>query len=164
MSTKKNIITIVILLGAIIIGLFIYNFDNLKINNTKEPVVENKIPNLLVGPIVGVMQSPAFGNYLTDTKGRTLYVYGNDKKLESVCATDECIKMWPPFIYDFKEVSSFDDILSRRMNVIPESKKIWPRYSYGEQPLYYYSGDKNPGDINGNGMENGKWSIVQVVK
>ena len=112
---------------------------------------------------MGYMKSKTFGNYLTDKYGKTLYVYAGDKKLESVCVENsECLNTWPPFIFDFQKVTEFDDNLSKKINVIPENSFSWATYAYGESPLYYYVGDKNPGDVNGNGLENGKWHIVQI--
>ena len=115
-----------------------------------------KVENLVKGPIVGYIKSPIYAKYLTDKDGRTLYIYAGDRKLESVCVKNpECSKMWFPFIFDFQKVTSFDDDLSKKVNVIPENESAWATYAYGESPLYYYIGDENPGDVNGNGLENG---------
>ncbi len=109
-------------------------------------------------------QSATLGEYLTDSKGMTLYVFADDPKLKRSCL-GECAKIWPPFIYDNKDLRSFNDVLSRRMNVIFQNKEdSIIQYAYGEKPLYYYIGDKNVGETNGNGLNAGKWSIVLITK
>jgi len=144
-------------LGAIlviVVGLILYSSGPAGVNNGG--------PNLNAGPVVGTVTSEALGTYLTDTEGRTLYVFADDKKLESVCE-GQCLQNWPPFIYDNKDLASFPDMLSKRMNVIiAKDKKV--QYAYGEKPLYYYKGDTKPGEVLGNGMGGGKWSIVLVTE
>jgi predicted lipoprotein with Yx(FWY)xxD motif len=114
------------------------------------------------GDVVGSVTSSILGEYLTDTKGMTLYVFADDKKLSSSC-TGECLKNWPIFTYDNKKITDFKDLLSKRMNVIKRTDGTY-QYAYGEKPVYYYIGDKVPGDITGNGMNSGKWSIITIVR
>lgn len=116
--------------------------------------------SLVAGPVVGSVKS-SLGEYLTDTKGMTLYVYADDKKLKSSCAGD-CLKKWPPFMYDDKGLELFTDVLSKRMNVIKRDDGSY-QYAYGEKPVYYYAGDDKPGDTLGNGLNAGKWSIVPIT-
>ncbi len=160
MQMKKTIISTLILVVALAVAFIIYNFDYVKegVNTLTNKELES-------GPVVSIGNSPKFGKYLADSKGRTLYVYALDKNLESVCVlNNDCLVKWPPFMYDAKDLKVFTDPLTKRMNVIPGTAKVWPTYAYGEKPLYYYAGDKNPGDINGHGIGDGKWSIVPVTQ
>ena len=155
---KKNI--------AIVLGAILVLFIVLVLSSDNTPVTENDGTaaniNLTAGPVVGSVKSETLGEYLTDTKGMTLYVFSDDKKLQSVCK-DACLQKWPPFAYDSKDPASFTDTLSKRMNVIERSDGAI-QYAYGEKPVYYYVGDKAPGEVNGNGLNDGKWSIVVITQ
>ena len=53
--------------------------------------------------------------------------------------------------------------LYKRYSIIKKNDGTY-QYVYTALPLYYYVGDKNPGDVSGNGLNDGKWSIVSVTK
>ena len=127
--------------------------------NPANPTVKPTV-TVSAGSVVGSVKSAKLGEYLTDTKGMTLYVFGDDKKLTSSC-TGECLKMWPAFVYDQKNIASSTDLLSKRMNVIKRADGTY-QYAYGEKPVYYYVGDTVSGDTKGNGLSNGKWSVVII--
>ena len=163
---NKNIISAFVIVLVFIGGAVLYVNRAPKVveNTGSVPAVDETASlNFVAGPVVGSVKSETLGEYLTDTKGKTLYVFADDKKLKSACV-DECLKKWPPFAYDGKDLPSFTDTLSKRMNIMKETDDRWATYAYGEKPLYYYIGDKKPGEVNGNGLNGGKWSIVPVVK
>lgn len=122
----------------------------------------NSVANFTTDTIVDTIKSPTLGEYLTDVKGMTLYLTADDKNLTSSC-TGECVKTWIPFMYDNEKVTNYKDTLSQRMNVVKRPDGTL-QYAYGAKPLYYYVGDKNVGDVLGNGLNSGKWSIVLVTK
>ncbi|TSC78042.1 MAG: hypothetical protein G01um101424_176 [Parcubacteria group bacterium Gr01-1014_24] len=159
---NRNIISAFVIVLVLIGGVIFYLNKTPRAENGAGGGNESTNLNLVAGPIVGSVKSETLGEYLTDTTGMTLYVFADDKKLQSSCVGD-CSQKWPPFIYDNKDVASFTDTLSKRMNVIPESADRWATYAYGEKPVYYYIGDKKPGEVNGNGLNDGKWSIVPIT-
>ena len=162
MNEKTTIAALVVLI-VIVGGWFYLNKAPTvkEVNNVVVPT-ENTGINLVAGSIVGSIKSASLGEYLTDTKGMTLYVSGDDAKFQSSC-TGDCLKMWPPFIYDHKDPAASTDALSKRINIIQRDDSLY-QYTYGEKPVYYYTGDKNPGDTNGNSLNDGKWSIVLILK
>lgn len=97
--------------------------------------------------------------YLTDANGITLYTFSEDKELESVCSR-ECLKDWPIFEYDNKNMQAVTHALSKNVNVIDRADGFL-QFAYGKQPLYYYKFDAKPGDMRGHNWDN-KWSIVLV--
>lgn len=127
---------------------------------TPAPVYNTPAPTL--NPyVVSSRTSPTLGPYLTDAKGMTLYTFSDDTGLKSTC-TGTCAKTWPPFIYQPNQAptSSDDTKLYTKMNTFNRSTGLW-QYAYGLKPVYYYTGDVNPGDTKGNGV-GGKWSVVQL--
>lgn len=160
---SKNTISALVIILVIIGGVAFYLNKAPSMGNKNSVTAPVKTSTgLVAGLVVGSVKSAALGEYLTDTKGMTLYVFADDKKLESSCA-GECLKTWPAFVYDGKDIKSATDMLSKRMNVAKRSDGTY-QYAYGEKPVYYYVGDKSPSETNGNGMNNGKWSIVLITK
>ena len=159
-------IIIVLIIAILAVGLLLYINKNFGID-FKGLIGEKKITterkgqgDIEVIPVKSTTNRD-LGQYLTDSKEITLYVFSEDKKLESTCRGD-CAKKWPPFRYENQKISSSTDQLTGKLNVIKRSDGIY-QYAYGIQPLYYYALDKTPGDTNGNGIDS-KWNIVKVVK
>ena len=105
-----------------------------------------------------VAHTPALGSYLTDTAGKTLYVFTKDTATTTACS-GTCLAKWPAFAPDYplKVPSSLNlaDFapLARTDNVT--------QTAYKGQPLYYYSGDNAPGDTKGQGFNN-LWYVANV--
>jgi predicted lipoprotein with Yx(FWY)xxD motif len=90
------------------------------------------------------------GNYLADDKGMALYVFKKDTVGKSACI-GPCVEKWPLYYNDSVVAPlgvSKDDfgVISR------EDGKL--QTTYKGLPLYYYFGDKNGDDINGQGLNN----------
>jgi predicted lipoprotein with Yx(FWY)xxD motif len=94
---------------------------------------------------------------LTDVGGRTLYTFDGDAKRDNqVCTTDGCNVRWLPVaapalastVGDFTVVSRADGSL---------------QWAFKKRPLYAYSGDELPGDINGVGVDK-KWAVAMLTK
>jgi len=104
-----------------------------------------------------VATNPQYGQILVDGSGMTLYYFlkdtrGSDK---SACM-GACLTTWPPFNPPNLQVSApllgsdFDSIL------LPGGGS---QVTYMGWPLYYYSGDKAPGDTNGYKINN-LWYVM----
>ncbi len=162
---NKNVTTILIIILVLIVGMSFY-YSNKKSSPTDTTIVDNKkqeeqvVVKLAPGNIVESKKTSAGKEYLTDTKGMTLYVFKNDGKMKSNCS-GTCLKNWPAFVYDNKDFATSKDLLSKKMNVFKRTDGVF-QYAFVEQPVYYYIGDKNPGDTNGDGLNEGKWSIVVI--
>lgn len=92
----------------------------------------------------------ALGSFLVDSNGRTLYYFANDAVNKSNC-TGQCLTTWPAFYAPSIIVSGILD--ASNFGQITSSANASQTTYYG-WPLYYYSGDKNPGDTNGQGFQN----------
>ena len=128
------------------------------------PLAKNTGPSPEVEPaaVVKLVVHPSLGNYLTDSMGYTLYVYGKDKPLESLCE-NECARIWAPYLADsgeFRQNGNDSDLLTKRTSIIQRTDGSY-QYAYEEKPLYRYGQDSQPGDINGNNFS-GLWSIIPV--
>ena len=90
------------------------------------------------------------GKYLVDGSGRSLYLFLADKHGKSTC-DGPCVAAWPLFSGSGKPKAG-PGVDASKISVITRSdgKK---QVRYGKYPLYYYAGDKKPGDITGQGLK-----------
>ena len=158
---NKNIVSASIIVLLLVVGVAFYSIKKTP-KNIPITKNENKIKTTANTDSVIVSQkSPKLGTYLTDTNGRTLYVYSLDAKSYSNCV-GECLKKWPIYEYDNKTLKDSTDELSRKIQVFKRADNGYQQYNYEGKPLYYSVEDKNPGDTNGNGLDDGKWNIVLI--
>lgn len=108
------------------------------------------------GVTVKLAQIQGFGLFLTDDAGRTLYAFDNDKKDTSTC-TGSCLQTWPPFLVH--SVPQAGDRINAALLSTFALADGTMQAEYDSHPLYYYSGDKNPGDIRGHGVGN-LWHVL----
>jgi predicted lipoprotein with Yx(FWY)xxD motif len=99
------------------------------------------------------------GTVLADNHGLTLYYYSADKRGsgKSVC-TGGCATAWPPLAAPVKAPAGVR--LPGRLGVItrPDGVKQVTLKGY---PLYFYIGDKAPGQVKGNGI-GGAWHVIKI--
>lgn len=81
-----------------------------------------------------------FGQYLTDAKGRTVYMFVKDKPGESNCY-DACAEVWPPFITSEKPRKG--EAVNKAMvdTIIRKDGRL--QVTYNSMPLYYYVKDQS---------------------
>jgi predicted lipoprotein with Yx(FWY)xxD motif len=94
------------------------------------------------------------GNYIADFAGMTLYIFDKDTQGVSNC-NDQCAQLWPPY----SSGATTESVLPVNISVITRTDGSY-QFAWKGMPLYYYSGDKNPGDLMGDGF-NGLWHIVK---
>ena len=104
------------------------------------------------GNIITTM-SGANGSYLTSANGMTLYVFDNDKNGVIGC-TSSCLSIWPPYLTSAKPAT-----LPTNVTLVTRPDGTM-QYTYKGRLIYNYSGDQNPGDMNGDGI-NGTWHIAK---
>ena len=96
-----------------------------------------------------------YGSILTDGAGYTLYFFTKDT-LNSSC-NGQCAVIWPVFYADTLTVGA--GLADSNFTKIIRSDGS-PQYAYKGWPLYYYSGDSNPGDVNGEDF-GGIWFVAK---
>ncbi len=97
---------------------------------------------------VKVAKKEGIGSYLTDINGMTLYVFKKDSPGKSACE-GPCADKWPLFYRE--QVEAKDGLKAEDFGTItrPDGKK---QTTYKGMPLYYFSKDAKPGDMNGQGV------------
>jgi predicted lipoprotein with Yx(FWY)xxD motif len=120
------------------------------------PVATAPIPVTGANAMIKVARIQGFGLFLSDNAGRTLYAFANDTKDTSNC-TGNCVQNWPPFTApSLPQGDTGINMTLLGMSTRPEGTM---QVTYDGHPLYYYSGDKNPGDVKGHGIGN-VWHVL----
>jgi predicted lipoprotein with Yx(FWY)xxD motif len=97
-----------------------------------------------------------YGRILTDLAGRTLYGFLPDKNGASACGED-CVATWPP-LTSRAPVTAASGASSALLGKTVRTEGA-VQATYGNWPLYYYAGDMQPGDVDGQGV-NGIWFVI----
>ena len=101
---------------------------------------------------------PNLGSYLVGPNGLALYVYAKDKANTSNC-TGSCTKIWLPYTVSTSTTLTGSTDVNGTISTITRNDNTL-QVTYNSAPLYYYSGDKNPGDVMGQGV-GGVWSLAK---
>jgi predicted lipoprotein with Yx(FWY)xxD motif len=89
-------------------------------------------------------RSSRFGSILFDGRGFVLYAFTRDPRGRSVCS-GACAKAWPPYLVD-RAPRSAAGVKRHLLGTTRRSDgKI--QVTYAGRPLYYYVGDRSPGQI-----------------
>jgi predicted lipoprotein with Yx(FWY)xxD motif len=117
-------------------------------DSSRDPEAATRPPALEVGTA-----SAPFGSRLAAKGGMTLYVFSGDSPGRSDCVR-QCAAMWPP-------VRSLGG-KPQPGNGVKAAAVGSDQVTFNGHPLYYYSGDRGPGDTTGQGrsMYGGHWSAV----
>ncbi len=105
---------------------------------------------------LAVAQDAKLGPIVTDSQGRTLYAWVKDTGTTSSC-TGSCAQTWPPAL-----ASGTPQLGTGLTSILVGTSARsdgGTQVTYNGHPLYYFSGDKNPGDTNGQGVA-GLWFTV----
>lgn len=102
-----------------------------------------------------VLKNDEVGKYLADGSGMTLYYFKKDEAGESYCK-DGCLEKWP--IFYAKNLKAPDGYNESNFGTLTREngKK---QTTYKGHPLYYYTPDKEKGDVKGQGVGN-VWFVV----
>ena len=90
---------------------------------------------------------------LTGPNGHALYVFSEDKTAGQSACNDTCAANWPPLAVSGSASAQGDYTVINRAG----GAKQW---AFKGKPLYYFVGDKKPGDKNGHGL-GGMWSLAK---
>jgi predicted lipoprotein with Yx(FWY)xxD motif len=126
---------------------------------TEPPTAEATSASTTASAIMISQSADVTGNFLVDDQGRTIYVYGNDTQNSgtSACTDAECTSEWLPVVVTGTPTAG-DGVDATKLGTITRDDGTM-QATYNGWPLYYYSGDTAPGDMNGQGME-GLWFLI----
>lgn len=119
-------------------------------SSCEEEVVEPKVPTL------EITENADLGKIITNTEGRTLYVFAKDVEGNSTCEGG-CLNSWP--IYYQEELEFGAGINAADVGVITRADGS-KQNTFKGWPLYYFSGDKDAGDTNGEAAS-GVWFVAK---
>lgn len=102
----------------------------------------------------GARPTMAANGVLTDNNGMTLYTFDKDVagSGKSMCS-GPCANNWPAFYAKDSDTASGDYSIITR----DDGKKQW---ALKGKPLYYWSKDQKPGDMDGDEFKN-VWHVVR---
>ena len=99
------------------------------------------------------------GMILANSHGLTLYYYSADKRGSGTSAcTGVCATAWPPLAAPVKAPAGVR--LPGRLGVITRPNGV-KQVTLNGYPLYFYAGDKAPGQAKGNGV-GGSWHVIKI--
>ena len=114
-----------------------------------------------VGAIQVSVSHTSAGDALAGPNGMTLYIFKNDTNGSSTC-TGGCADKWPPLVGDGSLVVAGAGVSGSFGTTTRDdgSKQV----THDGQPLYYYSGDKSPGQILCQNVDEfgGTWLVVRA--
>ena len=93
------------------------------------------------------------GAIVVDGEGRTLYLFTSDAGGVSTCS-GQCAETWPPFTDDLVGEAGPGVDNSLIGTIVRDDGAV--QVTYNGHPIYYFKGDRAPGDINGHGFR-GEW-------
>jgi predicted lipoprotein with Yx(FWY)xxD motif len=100
-----------------------------------------------------------YGNVLLDGKGRALYLFTSDRTPRSRCY-GACAASWPPFLTRGKPVAG----AAAQASLLGTTRRSngSTQVTYRGHPLYYYVGDRRPGQVLCQDVEEfgGRWYVV----
>lgn len=114
--------------------------------------------NAQAGSVAIKTMSASKGTVLTTADGLTVYWFAKDTMSESNC-NSSCATYWPPVLG--KAVAATGTSLPHGFGTIKRADGQ-TQATYDGHPLYTYTGDTAPGQLNGNGLSasGGLWWAV----
>jgi len=103
-------------------------------------------------PTEVTLQARGYGWLLTDAKGMTLYTFSRDQEPGKSRCDEQCAAVWPPLkAYPNAKVGGDWSTLKRDDGSL--------QWAFRGEPLYTYSRDVTPGDINGDAIRR-QWYVA----
>jgi len=100
------------------------------------------------------------GTALVDAGGRALYLFEADQGTASTC-NGPCAQVWPPLLTDGAVPTVAGDVQASLLGSTARDDGT-QQFTYNGHPLYYFTGDTNPGETRGQGLDRfgGPWYVV----
>jgi predicted lipoprotein with Yx(FWY)xxD motif len=101
----------------------------------------------------------SLGQILVDGNGMTIYLFEKDKGMTSMC-DGSCAKFWPP-VTTSGAPKAGSGVTAAKLGTTKRADGT-TEVTYNGHPLYLYAGDKNPGDVTGQGLNafGALWYVV----
>jgi predicted lipoprotein with Yx(FWY)xxD motif len=106
-------------------------------------------------PTVAVGSTEEYGDILVDSEGMSLYLFTQDEEGTSTCYGD-CEDAWPPLTVE-GDPSAGSDVTASLGTTERDDGSM--QVTAEGWPLYYYAGDSEPGDTEGQGVGD-VWFLV----
>jgi len=118
-----------------------------------EPAKQMTQPTAANGPASVKIGQSRLGPILVDAKGRTLYLFTQDKRRRALCTVDylNCTKMWPPLMTTGRPHGEAG-VKAQLLGSLHRTKPAGTQVTYNGHPLYLSVDDKQPGDVTGQAM------------
>jgi predicted lipoprotein with Yx(FWY)xxD motif len=124
------------------------------------------IVQVLAAPSMGQQRSTvgahpsSYGTILFDGRGFVLYAFTRDLRGRSACS-GACAKAWPPYLVHGR-VFAAAGAKARLLGMARRSDGT-TQATYAGRPLYYYVGDRKPGQILCQDVSEfgGRWLVVR---
>jgi predicted lipoprotein with Yx(FWY)xxD motif len=102
------------------------------------------------------------GRILVDAQGRSLYLFEQDKGTASTCY-GACASLWPPLTVSGSPKAGAGIAASKLGTT--KRKDGQAEVTYNGHPLYYYAGDRKPGDLTGEGLNQfgAPWDVLSTA-
>jgi predicted lipoprotein with Yx(FWY)xxD motif len=110
------------------------------------------------GSMLLLAESDELGPYLTDSAGMTVYLFTMDQDNLSTCY-DDCAAAWPPLLVQQGEMPVAGDGVDGAKVGLTERDDGAFQVTYDGAPLYFWNGDRQPGDTTGQGVGD-VWFVV----
>ncbi len=107
------------------------------------------------GLTITTVANSGAGTHLADSAGRALYVFAGDEQNASTCS-GECAELWPPVLIGAGLEPTAGEGVEGTLGRIDRGEGIF-QVTYNGQPLYYYSGDQEAGQVTGAAVDE-QWS------
>jgi predicted lipoprotein with Yx(FWY)xxD motif len=104
--------------------------------------------SVTAGTAISLKQT-SLGQTLVDANGRTLYLFEGDKRSVSTLSAAG-LAVWPPLKASTKP-QALNGAVAGRIGTIAHTGGS-AQITYNGHPLYYYVGDKSPGQTRGQGL------------
>lgn len=112
------------------------------------------------GVALAIQPSPAYGQYLTDGQGRTVYLFTRDQGAHGSACNGACVSAWPPVLVQATpQIAAQVD--PKKLGTIRRDDGS-RQLTYNGWPLYYYAPDQRAGDTRGQSIQEfgGTWYLV----
>ena len=124
-------------------------------NENQTTTAGKSAPVAIAGETKVITVKSPLGLILTDSNGMTLYAFLKDDSSVSNC-NEQCASTWPPLTAKDSLVAG--EGVRGKLDVMDRADGT-KQVTYAHLPLYYYAGDREPGDIKGQGID-GLWYAV----
>jgi predicted lipoprotein with Yx(FWY)xxD motif len=108
------------------------------------------------------LHDSSLGKIVVDAQGRTLYLFEADKGGKPTC-DGPCASVWPPYLGTPEPGTPKSGIGASGAPIGTTARGDGgTQVTYGGHPLYYYVGDKAPGDVAGQDLDQfgAKWYVL----